>query len=53
MMTEPVFPISTGDGEALIAIAAFIAAVFVDYILWIYDRVKQILSLHHNKRDGT
>ena len=53
MMTEPVFPISTGDGEALIAIAAFIAAVLVDYVLWIYDRVKKMLSLYSSKRDRT
>ncbi len=51
MMPEPSFQIGAGDGKALIAVAAFVAAVLVDYVLWIYDRVKQMLSLYRSKRD--
>lgn len=51
MMAEPFFQIGAGNGEALIAIAAFMAAVLVDYILWTYDRVNQIRALYHSKPD--
>lgn len=51
MMLEPSFQIGAGDGKALIAIAAFFAAVLADYVLRIYDTVKQMLSLHRSKRD--
>ena len=52
MIADSVFQTSASDGEALIAIAAFIAAVLVDYILWTCDRVNQILTLYHSKPDG-
>ena len=53
MMPEPSFQIGAGDSKALIAVAAFVAAVLVDYVLWIYDRVKKMLSLYSSKRDRT
>ena len=53
MMPEPSFQIGAGGGKALIAVAAFVAVVLVDYVSWIYDRIKQMLSLQRSERDRT
>lgn len=53
MMPEPSFQIGAGGGKALIAFAAFVAVLLVDYVSWIYDRVKQMLFMHRSKRNRT
>lgn len=51
MMQELSLQAGAKDSVVLVLIASFMAAVLSDYVCWICDGLKQVLSFHGTGRD--